>query len=238
MRGQPSPNARSPRWRSVWVTAGILGTAFASWLAWEQYACRHARAFLAACAQAANARTLPDDEKLRSFVVAFGGGDWQHIIREAGRGETKLEGWIYNNRNRLPRALTPLVLPVDPHVRWNALNKAWLLTSEDLEQRRILLLRAMKEAQLKTQPLLADLCVTFPRTKPPLLTSQLLEEIKAACMVSPELKAYLMPTLSWSALPQTEPAIHGLLEEWTRDANPSTAEGAARTLSRRKSIAP
>ena len=107
MRGQPSPNAGSPRWRSVWITAGILGTAFASWFAWEQYACRHARACLAACAQAATAGTRPDDEKLRSLVVAFGAGDWQHLIREAGRGETKLEGWIDNNRNRLPIAVPP-----------------------------------------------------------------------------------------------------------------------------------
>jgi hypothetical protein len=239
MRGHLEQNARSPRWRPVLATAGILGTALASWFAWEQYECRHARACLAACVQAANAGTFPTDEELRSLAKDFGESDWQHLIREASRGETQLEGWINSNRNRFPTAFTSLLPPpTPPHARWNALTKAWLLSSDGLDQRRRLLLRTLKQAQPRTQPLLADLCVTYPRIKPPLLTPQLLAEIKAACTDTPELKAYLMPALSWTAEPLTEPAVRAVLEEWTRDADPRISEGAARTLARRPIAAP
>lgn len=189
--------------------------------------------------QAANAGTFPTDEELRSLAKAFGESDWQHLIREAGRAETKLEGWINSHRNSFPTAFSSLLPPpTPPHARWSALTKAWLLSSEGLDQRRILLLRILKQAQPRAQPMLADLGVTVPRTKPPLLTPQLLAEIKAACMDNPELKAYLMSALSWTAEPLAETAVRAVLEEWTHDADPRISEGAARTLARRPIAAP
>jgi hypothetical protein len=239
MRGHLEQNTRSPRWRPALLAAGILGTAFASWIAWEKYESRHGRAYLAACAQAANAGAFPKDDELRSFAKAFGESDWQHLIREAGRAETKLEGWINSNRNRFPTAVSSLLPPpTPPHARWSALTKAWFLSSEGLDQRRFILLRILKQAQPRTQPLLADLCVTFPRNKPPILTTELLDEIKAVCTDTPELKAYLMSALSWTAEPLAEPAIRAVLEEWTRDPDPRISEGAARTLARRPIAAP
>lgn len=221
--------------RRGWIGAAAFVLAAMLWLGLDWIRSRHARGFLANFTQGPpSAATGTGTEDLRNRVNAFGPGDWQHLINEGVRDPSPLERSLLVLRNRLPApAQSWLPAPDAPLVRWNALGKAWLLSAQDLDDRRCRLLRSAGKANPQRQHLIAELCTVHPRSHRPILSPSFLTQVRDTSNTHPALRPFLLVALAWEAPQDLEPGIRALLGEWARDPDPQLAEGAARTLARR-----